>query len=312
MVLILECAYFSCFTARFASVDNIFNVLRQVAMTGIISIGMTFVMITGGIDLSVGSIAGMSVLSCALMLVKGIHPVLACAISVTLSVLVGALNGWLVAHMELPALIATLGTETALRGLVYISTNASPVFGFTESFRVLGQGYVFGVIPIPVLIAGVTLVIAWIYINMTTLGRYTYAVGGNEEVARLSGISVRKVKYITYMISGFCAGLAGIILLSRLFSGQPRAGLNYEMEAITAVVLGGVSVSGGHGRLSGVIIGVLIMGVLSNGMIMLGVNEYWQMFLRGTVLIIAVCIDIRTGRSVGKRKKSNLSVVTDA
>ena len=299
-VLIAECIIFTVNTNKFASVENFLNVLRQISMTGIVSVGSAFVMISGGIDLSVGSIVAMSLISTSFMLIAGVPPVIACILAILLAIAIGAINGLLVAHFKIPPLIATLGMQTVVRGIVYIMTNATPVFGFPDSFRVLGQGYAFVYIPIPVLILAAVIIVAWIYINKTTLGRYTYAVGGNEEVARLSGIGVKKVKYITYMICSFCCGLAGVILLSRLNSGQPRAGLGYEMDAITAVVLGGVSVSGGKGRLSGVLIGVMIMGILSNGMIMMGINEYWQLLLRGLVLLVAVGFDIMAGTRKAK------------
>ena len=292
VILIVLCIFFAANTDHFATIDNLFNVLRQVSMSIIISIGMAYVLITAGIDLSVGSMVGIAVNSCALMLINDVHTLAASIISILLCIGAGAINGFLVAQIKMPPLIATLGTMTAYRGLVYLVTDAVPIFGFPDSFRVLGQGYVLNIVPIPVIIAIGIVIAGWFYINKTTYGRYTYAVGGNQEVARLSGINVKKVKYITYMISGFCSGLAGVILASRLSSGQPRAGLNYEMDVITAVVLGGVSVAGGQGRIAGVIIGVLIMGVLSNGMIMMGVNEYWQMFLRGVILILAVAFDI--------------------
>ena len=304
VVLIVLCIFFTLNTDHFATVDNTFNVLRQLSMSIIISIGMAFVMITAGIDLSVGSMAGIAVNSCALMLVNDVPTVAASIIAVFLCVGAGAINGFLVAEIKMPPLIATLGTMTAYRGLVYLVTDALPIFGFPDNFRGLGQGYILSIVPIPVIIAIAIVFAGWFYINKTTYGRYTYAVGGNQEVARLSGIAVKKVKYITYMISGFCSGLAGVILASRLSSGQPRAGINYEMDVITAVVLGGVSVAGGQGRISGVILGVLIMGVLSNGMIMMGVNEYWQMFLRGVILVLAVTFDIYASQRKAKVVKT--------
>lgn len=306
LVLILEFIFFTINTDNFLSASNLFNVLRQVSTTGIVCVGMTFVMITGGIDLSVGAEVGLSVVVCASLMVNGWGILPACIAAILAAMLVGFINGLLVANVGIPSLIATLGTQTAVRGAVYIWTNCLPIFGFPEEFRVLGQGYILGVIPVPVVIMLCVLILAWVYINMTKYGRYTYAIGGNEEVTRLSGIKVKVMKNATYVISGFCAGLAGVILLSRLFSGQPRAGINYEMDAITAVVLGGVSVTGGAGRLSGVIVGFLIIGLLSNGFTMMGVNEYWQTFLKGIILLTAVGLDVR---SVSRRKKQ---VVIDA
>lgn len=306
LILVAECIFFSFGTKNFASLDNVFNILRQTSMLGIVCIGMTLVILTGGIDLSVGTMVGVSLIICAELLVRGVAPVVACIVAVLGSVVVGTINAFLVSNVGITSLIATLGIQTAFRGLIFIQTHATPIFGFDPSFRVLGQGYIFDIIPIPVVIMIGMLVIAWFYLNKTTFGRHTYAVGGNEEVARLSGVNVRKIKYMTYMISGFCSGIAGIILLSRLFSGQPRGGIGLEMDAITAVVLGGVSLAGGQGRLSGVIIGVFIMAVLSNGLIMIGVNDYWQMFLMGIVLIAAVSFDV-----ISNKRKKNRFVKED-
>ncbi len=307
LVLVLEFVAFSLLTKNFLSGSNLFNVLRQVSMTGIVCVGMAFVMITGGIDLSVGAEVGLAVIVCAALIVNGVGVFLACAIAILSAMAVGLINGWLIANVGIPPLIATLGTQTAVRGAVYIATNCLPIFGFDDSFRTLGQGYIFGVVPIPVVIMVTVLAVAWLYIGKTKMGRYTYALGGNQEVARLSGINVKRMLHVTYTISGFCAGLAGVILLSRLFSGQPRAGINYEMDAITAVVLGGVSVSGGEGKLSGVIIGFLIIGILSNGFTMMGVNEYWQTFLKGVILLTAVGLDVQS-----LRRKKKLVVIDSA
>ncbi len=290
-VLILLVAVFSLLTPRFLMPDNIFNILRQVSIVGIISVGMTFVMLTGGIDLSCGSIVGASCVGAALLMTKvSMNPVLACLIMGCFGVAVGLANGFFISQLKVPPFIATLGMMTSVRGIAYIITGGLPVFGFNRDFTKLGQGYL-GVVPIPVLVMTAAFAFGIIFLTKTRLGRHIYGVGGNEEASRLSGVRVKRIKYLVYAISGFMSALAGVVLLARVNSGQPNAGLSYEMDVITAVVLGGVSMSGGQGRLIMVIVGVMIMGILTNGMTMLTINEYVQQFVKGMVLIAAVALD---------------------
>ena len=291
-VLILLIAVFACLTDRFLMPNNIFNILRQSSIVGIISVGMTFVMLTGGIDLSCGSIVGASCVGAALLMTaaKPWHPVLACVVMVAFGTILGVANAFFIAQLKVPPFIATLGTMTSVRGIAYIITGGLPVFGFNRSFTLIGQGYV-GVVPIPVIIMVVVFAFGIIFLNKTRMGRHIYGVGGNEEAARLSGVNVKKIKYLVYGVSGFMSSLAGVVLLARVNSGQPNAGTGYEMDVITGVVLGGVSMSGGQGRLIMVVVGVLIMGILTNGMTMLTINEYVQQFIKGLVLIGAVALD---------------------
>jgi len=280
----------SIFAPNFLTTSNMTNVLRQVSINGICAVGMTFVMLTGGIDLSVGSILGVSGVLTAIMMLNGVNPVIASLVSLVLGTVIGYLTGQLISHIQIPPMIATLGTMTSLRGVAYLITGGTPIFGFNESYAVLGQGY-WGFIPIPVIILVITFAIGIFFLTKTRISRYIYGVGGNEEVARLSGINVHKIKAIAYAVSGFCAALAGLVMLGRVNSGQPRAGEAYEMDVITAVVLGGVSLSGGTGKLSHVIFGVLIMGVLTNGMTMMAIDDYWQRVVKGIVLLLAVGFD---------------------
>lgn len=291
-VLILLIAVFACLSDRFLMPNNIFNILRQSSIVGIISVGMTFVMLTGGIDLSCGSIVGASCVGAALLMTaaKPWHPVLACIVMVVFGTILGLANAFFIAQLKVPPFIATLGTMTSVRGIAYIITGGLPVFGFNRSFTVIGQGYV-GVVPIPVIIMVVVFAFGIIFLNKTRMGRHIYGVGGNEEAARLSGVNVKKIKYLVYGVAGFMSSLAGVVLLARVNSGQPNAGTGYEMDVITGVVLGGVSMSGGQGRLIMVVVGVLIMGILTNGMTMLTINEYVQQFIKGLVLIGAVALD---------------------
>lgn len=290
-VLIALVIIFSLLSNRFLLPDNIFNILRQVSIVGIISVGMTFVMIAGGIDLSCGSIVGFAGVGAALLMVNfGWHPVQAALLMCLCGVGMGLANGFFIAQLNVPAFIATLGMMTSVRGIAYIITGGLPVFGFNTEFTKLGQGYV-GVIPIPVLIMAAAFAFGIIFLTKTRAGRHIYGVGGNEEASRLSGVNVKKIKFLVFASSGFMCALAGIVLLARVNSGQPNAGIGYEMDVITAVVLGGVSMSGGQGKLHMVIVGVLIMGILTNGMTMLSINEYVQQFIRGMVLIGAVAFD---------------------
>ena len=286
-VLIGLCILFGALNPAFFSVTNLFNVLRQVAVVGIVAVGMTFVMLTGGIDLSVGAIIGVSAVVAAKAMLAGMNPVLASLMTITIGLLLGILNGVFVNELRIPPLVATLGAMTAWRGVAFMVTGGLPVFGFSTTFRSLGQGYVW-IIPIPVLIAAAVFIVGHIVLSNTRFGRYVYGVGSNEEATRLSGINVRAVKYAVYSISGTLSALAGLVMLSRINSGQPRAGAGYEIDVVTAVVLGGVSIAGGVGKISLVVIGVLIMGVLSNGMIMINIDEYVQGTVKGLVLIASV------------------------
>ncbi len=289
-ILVLLIILFGLTTRNFFTTLNLFNVLRQVSIVGISAVGMTMVLITAGIDLSVGAIIGVSGVGAAKLMLMGFNPVVACLIMLVVCTGFGFVNGIFINVFKIPPLIATLGSMTSLRGLAYIVTDGLPVFGFGRAFSVLGQGYI-GVIPIPVIFMVITFILGMIFLSKTRFGRYIYGVGGNEEASRLAGVSIAKVKYVVYSLSGLLSGLAGLILLARISSGQPNAGMGYEMDVITASVLGGVSISGGEGKLRFVVFGVLLMGVLSNGMIMMSINDYVQQFIKGLVLIFAVAFD---------------------
>lgn len=279
---------FSFASKNFFRSTTLFTILKQVSITGIVCIGQTLVMLTGGIDLSVGSVAGVSAVTAAIFLKNMELPIpITCVLVLIIALIYGIISGLCVTKLNMPPLIATLGMQTSLRGLAYIVTGGLPVYGFTKAFGDFAKGTVAG-IPYMVILM-IVLFIIFIYgLSKTTMGRYLYGVGGNEEASRLSGISVTKVKLLAYGLSGFLAGIAGLVLLSRTSSGQPSAGTSYEMDAITAVVLGGVSLNGGEGKLHMVIIGMLLMGTLTTGMIMCGINDYVQQLVKGIVLIVAV------------------------
>lgn len=276
---------------RFITTGNLLMIARQVSMYGIASIGMTFVILLGGIDLATGSIITFVNILCAYFMVNsGMNMYVAIILSLIVATLIGTLNGFMVSTIGMPALIATFASQTVFKGFAYILCGGRPVNGFTTDFKVFGQGWI-GPIPVPVIIMIACFAIGSFILNKTYFGRYFYAVGGNEEAAKLSGIRVGRVKYLVYSLSGLFAGLAGIVMLSRTNSGQATAGDGYEFDVITCVVLGGVSVTGGYGKLSNVVAGVLIIGALTNGMVLMNVNSYIQMVVKGAVLALAVGFD---------------------
>ena len=291
LALVLLVIVFWSSSDTFFTENNIFNIFKQVAVVGIVSVGMTMVLLTGGIDLSVGSTIGVACVLTATLLIAGVNAILAVIITLIACTAIGMLNAFFINQLKIPPLITTLGMMTSLRGAAYLITGGLPIFGFESDILVLGKGMIFNVIPVQMVIMVVVFILGWLFLDKTRFGRYIYGVGGNEEATRLSGVNVKKIKYIVYMVSGFLAGLAGVVLLARVNSGQPKAGDGYEMNVITAVVLGGVSISGGEGKIGFVIIGVLFMGVLTNGMIMLNVDTYVQQVIQGFALLGAVSLD---------------------
>lgn len=271
---------------------NILNLLRQVAINALIAFGMTFVILTGGIDLSVGAILALSSTLMAGMMVSGMDPILAIIVGCLLGVIMGALNGLLITKGKMAPFIVTLATMTIFRGLTMVYTNGNPITGLGDSFmfQVFGRGYFLG-IPVPAITMIITFTILWVILHKTPFGRQTYAIGGNEKAAIISGIKVDRVKIMIYSLAGLLAALAGAILTSRLNSASPTAGDSYELDAIAAVVLGGTSLSGGRGWIVGTLIGALIIGTLNNGLNLLGVSSFFQMVVKGGVIILAVIMD---------------------
>lgn len=291
LVLIAEVIIFTIANHNFIRPTNLVVILRQVAVYGIASVGMTFVILIAGIDLSIGSIITFVNIICAYFMVNlGMNMWVAVLISLVASTLIGILNGFMVSSLGIPALIATFASQTIFEGLAYLISGGMPISGFTSDFGFFGKWSV-GILPISAIIMAVCFAIGAFILNRSYFGRYFYAIGGNEDAAELSGIRVSRVKYLIYALSGLFAGLAGIVMLSRSGSAQNTAGKGYEFDVITCVVLGGVSVNGGVGSMSGVIAGVLIIGCLTNGMILMDVSTYTQMVVKGLVLAIAVGID---------------------
>lgn len=271
---------------------NLLNLFRQVAINALIAFGMTFVILTGGIDLSVGAILALSSALTAGMIVSGVDPILAILVGCILGGIMGMVNGLLITKGKMAPFIATLATMTAFRGLTLVYTKGNPITGLGDNylFQLFGRGYFLG-IPVPAITMILTFVVLFVVLHRTPFGRKTYAIGGNEKASLISGIKVPRVKILIYGLSGLLAALAGAILTSRLNSAQPTAGTSYELDAIAAVVLGGTSLSGGKGRIFGTLIGVLIIGTLNNGLNLLGVSSFYQMVVKGIVIIIAVLLD---------------------
>lgn len=299
IVLIVLVVFFSFTTDAFFTPQNLINVVRQISYTGIAAVGATMVLLIGGLDLSIGSVLALTgVIASKVIIEGGYPPMVGIAAGLSVGTLAGVINGLIITRIRIPALITTLGTLTIFRGISFTLTGGLPVFGFpkekflgfSEGVQAIGKGYVFG-IPVPVIIMIVVLVFGYIFLYRTYYGRYIYAIGGNLETAHLSGIRVKRMQLLVYALAGFLTGISGMIVMGRVNSGQPSLGVGFELEVITAVVLGGVSITGGSGNLFGIILGVFIMGVLSNGLIILNVSEYNQMVVRGLVLIVAVGID---------------------
>lgn len=301
IALIAMCCIFS-FTAKgFASLANIRNILRQVSMYGICAVGMAMIIMTNGVDLSMSSTLAMSNIVVAVAMTQWGFPIwLSCLLCIAMGALIGAINGVWVNEVGMFPMIATMGMQVMLRGVAYIISGGMPIYNIPEAFKVIGQGFLFGVIPVPVVIMLTLFAIGIFLLTKTVYGRQIYAVGGNQEAARLAGISYKKVRYRAYIIGGICAAIAGIVYCSRVNSGQPAAGTNFEADVIPACVLGGVRLGGGEGNLMGVFIGVVFMGVLQNGMILFNLNEYWQMAIKGAVLLVAICFDRLTKDTAAK------------
>lgn len=294
IALLALCTLFSVLpqtSSSFLTSKNIFNILRQISINMLIACAMTMVIILGGIDLSVGSIIALSgVIAAGCVSRYNLSIFIALIAGILVGVLIGIFNGLLISKTTIPSFIVTLATMNIARGLAKVYTGGSPVRVVTKEWQFIGGGYI-GVIPVPVIIMIVVIIISSILMSRTKLGRHIYAVGGNAQAAKFSGIKVERVRFIVHVYTGIMAGLAGIILASRMYSGQPTAGEGAEMDAIAAVVVGGTSMSGGSGKIGGTIIGALIIGVLNNGLNLMNVNSFWQDVVKGVVILLAVFVD---------------------
>lgn len=288
--LLALCIVITIMTPRFLTVNNLRNVLTQVSVNAVIAAGMTFVILTGGIDLSVGSILAVCGAIAAVISKTSGNVLLAVIAALAVGALIGLVNGIIISKGKIQAFIATLATMTIFRGVTYVYTNGTPVSGLDQSFMVIGNNKILGM-PIPVIIMIIIFAASYYILTQMRYGRYVYAIGGNEDSARLSGINTQKIKTMVYAISGIMAALSGIIVTSRIGSASPNAGSGFELDAIAAVVLGGTSLSGGEGSIIGTIIGAVIIGVLNNGLNLMNVSPFYQLIVKGLVILLAVMID---------------------
>ena len=290
-LLVILVIFFSIMSPNFLVRNNILNILRQVSMIGIAACGTITVMLSGGIDLSIGAMVTFLNCFCAMMMVKAGIPILpACLITILMGTFFGLINGALISFLGLMPFITTLCMQYVLKGAAFLMTGSQAVHGLDDHFKFLGQGYVAG-LPVPVIIMGVIAVIAGIMLKRTYIGRYFYYLGGNEEATKLSGVNTRRVRILAYTLNGFFTSLAAIVWLSRVGSGQPNTGTGFEFDVICGLVLGGISAEGGTGGILGAIIGVVSIGILNNGMVMLSLGEYHQMVVKGMVLLFAIILD---------------------
>ncbi len=295
-ILVLICILFTYLSPNFLTPGNIVNIFRQASVNIVLATGMTFVILTGGIDLSVGSILAVSaVASLIISLIPGLSWAAVIAGLLT-GLALGLLNGALIAFLDVPPFIVTLGSLTALRGGAYLIANGTTVFNRDLNFAWIGNTYL-GPFPWLVVIALLTVLASWFVLRQTVLGVQIYAVGGNERAARLTGIKVNRVLLFVYGVSGLLAGLAGIMSASRLYSATGTLGQGYELDAIAAVILGGTSFTGGIGTIGGTLLGALIIAVLNNGLTLLNMSYFWQLVVKGLVIIVAVIIDRLRRRS---------------
>ena len=301
IALFVLCLVLSLLTDKFLVMDNIWNVMRQISVNICIATGMTLVVLTGGIDLSVGSVLALSGAMAAGLLKNGLQfasanifvgfTVLGAILAgLLVGSVLGLFNGWTITRFKVPPFVATLAMLTIARGLTLLWTRGFPLSNLGSNFDFIGTGWFLG-IPLPVWISGIIVMLTVLLTRKTRLGRYIYAIGGNENAAILSGINIRKVKIIVYTLAGMLAAIGGIVVTSRLDSAQPNAGLSYELDAIAAVVIGGTSLSGGKGSIWGTVIGAVTIGVLNNGLVLLNVSPFWQQVVKGFVILLAVMID---------------------
>lgn len=277
----------------FLTSQNIINILRQISINGILAVGMTFVILTGGIDLSVGSVVAITGVIVGSLLQSGTNWLLASLAALAISIVCGAINGWLISYVGFQPFIATLSTMTIGRGFAQVYSNGKPYTISDPSFKVIGQGNFLG-IPVPIILLVIFCVIGMIILTMTTFGRYVFAIVGNINAAKLSGVRTQRVQLMVYVLSSVCAWMVGLILAARISSGQPTAGESYEMDAIAATAIGGTSMNGGIGSLTGTICGFVILGLLQNSMNLMNINSFWQQIVKGLLIIIAVFLDMRT------------------
>lgn len=297
---LLLCITLSIISDAFLTLPNISNVLRQASTNANLAIGMTLALIICGIDLSVGSIVALTgTLTAGLIVNNNMPVILAVFIGITLGTLLGFINGQIISRTGMPPFIVTLAMMQIARGAAYVYASGQPIRVMNDTFNFIGSGFI-GPVPLPVLYSAILMISVGLILSKTKLGRHIYAVGGNREAAKFSGISIAKVEVFTFTLLGFLSAVSGIVLASRMYSGQPTVGVGFEMDAIAASVLGGTSFSGGIGRIGGTLIGILVIAVLNNGLNLLNVSSFWQFIAKGFVILFAVYFDL--AKKKGKKK----------
>ena len=304
-VLVILCVVVAFATDKFLTANNIISVLRQISINMYIALGMTLIVILGHIDLTVGSLVAMSgTLTVGFVVNQGMSLALAITLGLVFGLIVGFVDGLIISKFRVPAFIITMAMQNICNGVAYVYSGGQST-RITDNFFVeIGTGYLFNVIPLPVVYMIILIVVFSFLLGKTKFGTYVYAIGGNREAARLSGVPIRKVEVIVFTLSGLMASFAGLVLASRMYSGQPSVGSGYEMDAIAACVLGGTSMAGGRGRISGTVFGAMVIGIISNGLNLIGVSSYWQLIVKGIIIAGAVLMDSQKDQLARLKKKA--------
>ena len=303
-VLVLLCVIVSIATSKFLKPNNLISVLRQISINAYIALGMTLIIILGHIDLSVGAIVAMSgTLTVGFIVTQGLPIPVAILLGILLGMAAGMISGMIVTYFRVPAFIITMAMMNVCSGVAYVYSGGQATRINNDFFSAIGTGYLFNTIPLPVVYMIILIIVISFLLGKTKFGTYIYAIGGNREAARLSGVPIKKVEIAVFTISGVLSAFAGLVLCSRMYSGQPSVGNGYELDAIAACVLGGTSMSGGKGRISGTIFGAMVIGIISNGLNLIGVSSYWQLIVKGLIIACAVLLDSQKGKiSLFKKK----------
>ncbi len=297
LVLLIQIVLFSSLSDNFLTSSNLINVLRQVSVTAIAAVGMFMIILLGDIDLSVGSVYAFIGVMAAVIFRATENAVITVFAALAIGTVIGFSSGFITAKGKIPAFVTTLAIMSVCRGLAFIITDGTPIGVVNPKFTWFGSGYIFKTIPVPIVIMIIVFIIGFFLINFTRFGRYVYASGGNEQATRWSGIKTDRIKILVFTISGFLMGMSSLILAGRLGGGLPNAGNGAELDVITTVILGGTSLTGGKGKLWGVITGVVVIGVLNNGLTMLNVSSYWQQLVKGIIILIAVFLDKKASKA---------------
>ena len=304
-VLVLLCVIVSIATSKFLKPNNLISVLRQISINAYIALGMTLIIILGHIDLSVGAIVAMSgTLTVGFIVTQGLPIPVAILLGILLGMVAGLISGMIVTYFRVPAFIITMAMMNVCSGVAYVYSGGQATRINDDFFSAIGTGYLFNTIPLPVVYMIILIIVISFLLGKTKFGTYIYAIGGNREAARLSGVPIKKVEIAVFTISGVLSAFAGLVLCSRMYSGQPSVGSGYELDAIAACVLGGTSMSGGKGRISGTIFGAMVIGIISNGLNLIGVSSYWQLIVKGLIIACAVLLDSQKGKISLLKKKA--------